>query len=184
MNKNIMIDTETLGVFADSVIMSIGAVKFNLETGTIDNDPFYVSISIDSNTEQGRRIHEDTLIWWMGQSKEAQAVFHEPKIILPSALDALSDWIGDTDYKVWSNGADFDIPMLAHAYHYNDMNAPWKFFNTRCYRTMKNLPGAVHTPKPYNPLKHNALQDAIFRAQHLISIYQNLPSARRQKVAA
>lgn len=174
MNKNVMIDTETLGVFADSAIMSIGAVKFNLETGTIEDDPFYVSISIDSNTVQGRRIHEETLIWWMGQPKEAQAVFHEPKIILPSALEALSDWVRDDDYKVWSNGADFDIPMLAHAFHNNDMHAPWKFYNTRCYRTMKNLPHAVRVTKPVNALAHNALQDALFQAHHLISIYQSM----------
>ncbi len=177
MKKNVMLDTETLGVFADSVIMSIGAVKFNLETGTIEGEPFYTSISIDSNTVQGRKVYEDTLIWWMQQSKEAQAVFTEPKVILVSALEALSDWIGDSDYKVWSNGADFDIPMLAHAFHNNDMHAPWKFYNTRCYRTMKNLPHAENITKPANSLAHNALQDALFQAQHLISIYQNIPPA-------
>lgn len=173
MNKNVMIDTETLGVFADSVIMSIGAVKFNLETGTIEDDPFYVSISIDSNTVQGRRIQEDTLIWWLGQSAEAQAVFHEPKVILPDALEQLSDWVGPDEYEVWSNGADFDIPLLAHAFHTNDMHAPWKFYNTRCFRTRKNAPGVPKaTTKP--KVAHNALSDAIAQAEHLIAIHKYL----------
>ena len=47
----IMLDHETLGTTADSVIMSIGAVKFNLETGEIEPEGFYASVSIDSNLE-------------------------------------------------------------------------------------------------------------------------------------
>ena len=33
-----------------------------LATGKIDDEGFYVSISVDSNMEMGRRISEDTLI--------------------------------------------------------------------------------------------------------------------------
>ncbi|NQW82286.1 MAG: 3'-5' exoribonuclease, partial [Polaromonas sp.] len=63
-----MVDLETLGTVADAVILSIGAVKFDLDSDAIDDDGFYASISIESNQETGRRIQEDTLIWWMGQS--------------------------------------------------------------------------------------------------------------------
>jgi hypothetical protein len=142
MSKDVMIDLETLGTTADAVILSIGAVKFDLETGIIEDDGFYRSVSVESNLDLGRRISEDTLIWWFKQSPEAQGVYHEEKVALDTALVELSDWIGTDDYKPWANGADFDTPMLQHAYAQLKVETPWKFWNNRCFRTYKNLPGA------------------------------------------
>ena len=170
----IMLDHETLGTTADSVIMSIGAVKFNLETGEIEPEGFYASVSIDSNLECGRRIQEDTLIWWMKQGPEAQGVFHEEKLALAPVLEQFSDWVGTRDFTMWSNGADFDIPMLAHAYKQHQMETPWEFWNTRCFRTYKNLPGAKAVKVPFTGVKHNALADAYHQAQVACEIYTAL----------
>lgn len=180
--KSIMIDNETLGVTADAVILSIGAVKFDLATGQIDDEGFYVSISVDSNMEVGRRISEDTLMWWLKQPAAAQQVFFEPKETLGTALELLSDWIGTDGYEIWSNGADFDIPMLAHAYAQHSMEVPWKFWNARCFRTWKNLPGAkgVKLSDPVG-VKHNALADAVTQANVLIDINKALFAAKKVK---
>ncbi len=162
-----MLDLETLGTRADSVIMSIGAVKFNPDTDEIDNAGFYASISIDSNTAAGRHIGEDTLVWWMKQTTTAQMVFTEPKIPLAIALDDFHSWVDHPDYQVWSNGADFDIPMLSHAFETHGLPAPWKFYNGRCFRTIKNLPFAKKAEKIDNAAKHNALSDAVAQAEQL-----------------
>ena len=169
-----MIDLETLGTTSDSVILSIGAVRFD-ENG-IDDNAFYCSVSIDSNLAAGRKISEDTLIWWMNQSKEAQKVFNEPKIVLSEALYALRDFMPqDNDCLVWSNGADFDIPMLTHAFKQMDIEVPWKFYNVRCYRTMKAL--APHVKVPRLGVHHDALADAVYQASHLVAIHQQLRAA-------
>ena len=42
--KHIMIDLETLGTVADAAIMSIGAVRFDLDSDKIDDTGFYASI--------------------------------------------------------------------------------------------------------------------------------------------
>lgn len=170
----IMIDLETLGTRADAVILSIGAVKFDPGSERIDADAFYASISIDSNTDAGRHISESTLLWWFQQSAEARKVFAEPKVVLGAALDDLATWIDHPDYQVWSNGADFDIPMLAHAYSTHGLNVPWKFYNTNCYRTFKKLPFAKNAVKVVNPTKHNALADAINQAQQLQEFYKTM----------
>lgn len=162
-----MIDCETLGTTASAVILSIGAVKFDLVSNKIDDAGFYASISIESNLDHGRRIQEDTLLWWLKQTPAAQAVFHESKITLASALVDLSDWFGDGDYCVWSNGADFDLPMLAHAYSQIQVETPWKFWNSRCFRTYKNLPGAKDITIPREGVHHNALADAHYQIQVL-----------------
>lgn len=169
--NDVMIDNETLGITADAVIMSIGAVKFDLETGEIDDAGFYASISIQSNLDHGRKIDEPTLIWWMNQSKEAQAVFHEPKTTLDTALSDLIDFLDHDRRRVWSNGADFDIPMLSLAYSLMGMTPPWRFYNARCVRTYRAMPAAQNVPKFVPKIAHNALHDAYAQAQHVIAIH-------------
>lgn len=172
--KHVMVDLETLGTSADAVIMSIGAVRFDLETGDIDDLGFYASVSVDSNLELKRRVSEDTLLWWLKQSPAAQKVFHEPKIELPEALADFSDWLGTDDNYMWSNGADFDLPMIAHAYTQARIEVPWKFWNSRCMRTYKNLPGAKNIKFDAEGVKHNALSDAVNQARQVQLIHAAL----------
>lgn len=171
--KHVMIDLETLGTVASAVILSIGAVKFDLESDKIDDAGFYASISVESNLDLGRRIQEDTLLWWFKQDAAAQQVFHEPKVAISEALRDLSDWIGTDDYQVWSNGADFDLPMLAHAYNQVGIEVPWKFWNSNCFRTYKKLPGAKDI-RIQAGVKHNALSDAFSQAQTAQAIHAAL----------
>ena len=169
--NHVSVDLETLGTVADAVILSIGAVRFDPDSNQIDDAGFYRSISIDSNLDHKRRVQEDTLIWWMKQPAAAQKVFHEPKEILETALCDFSDWLGDDKSFMWSNGADFDLPMLAHAFTQCTVTIPWKFWNSRCLRTLKNLPGAKNVTVPRMGTHHNALQDAIYQAQLIQAIF-------------
>jgi hypothetical protein len=172
--KHIMVDLETLATTADAVILSLGAVRFDLEKGKLDDQGFYASISIESNIQVGRRVDESTLIWWMKQTAAAQHVFHEAKQPLHSVLNEFGDWLQTDDNFMWSNGADFDIPMLAHAFTQHHCEVPWRHWNIRCFRTYKNLPGAAMVPKPTQGIAHNALVDAVNQAHHAIGIYKAL----------
>ena len=176
--KDVMIDCETLGTTADAVILSIGAVKFDLESGEMDDSGYYASISIDSNFELGRRASESTIMWWLQQTPQAQAVFHEPKQPLDMALRGLVEWLDHDKRRVWSNGADFDIPMLAHAFTQLGIETPWQFWNSRCVRTYKSLPAASAVPPFKND--HNALRDAVNQAVFVQAVYARMVS----KVAA
>jgi len=180
--NHVMVDLETLGTTADAVIMSIGAVKFDLDSDKIDNAGFYASVSVDSNLSRGRRVDESTLIWWLQQTPEAQTVFTEPKQSLESALEELSDWLETDKYCVWANGADFDTPMLQHAYRQHNMETPWKFWNNRCFRTFKNLPQSRLAVIENTGVKHNALTDALNQAKHAQAIQRVLTGKQPLKV--
>lgn len=182
--KNVMVDCESLGTTASAVILSIGAVRFDLESDQISDDGFYASVSIESNLDLGRRVQEDTLLWWLKQPAAALQVFHEEKIELGTALEDFSDWIGTDDHCMWSNGADFDLPMLAHAYRQVGIEAPWKFWNNRCFRTYKNLPGAKNIRTEAVGVKHNALSDAHQQAVTVQAIYKALFGKATTKVKA
>lgn len=170
--KHVMVDLETLGTAADAVILSIGAVRFDLDSNEIDDAGFYASVSIDSNLDYKRRVQEDTLLWWLKQPAAAQAVFHEPKLALEPALCNFSDWLGNGKSFMWSNGADFDLPMLAHAFHQLTIDVPWQFWNSRCVRTYKNLPQAQFVNVPRLGTHHNALDDAIHQAKLVQAIHK------------
>lgn len=176
--KQVMIDLETLGTTADAVIMSIGAVVFDFNGGIDEKKAFYASVSIDSNLEVGRKIQEDTLIWWMGQSPEAKRVFEEPKVTLEAALDDLAEWFPE-GACAWSNGASFDIAMLEHAYKSGGNEVPWKFWDSRCVRTYRSLPGAERVPKLING--HHALLDAVNQVRFVQAIHQEVFGAKTAK---
>ena len=168
---DIMVDLETLSTAVDCVILSIGAVRFNADT--ICGDKFYRIISIDSNLAAGRTISQDTLRWWLDQDAQAKAVLNDPnQTTISSALADFRTWIGaDAETtKVWGNGADFDNAILAHAY--GMAGPPWKFYNSRCFRTIKSTLAAKRVAKPKNYGAHNALLDAINQAQHLQLIWK------------
>jgi hypothetical protein len=187
--QHIMIDLETLATTPDAVILSIGACRFNLDTdevfyGTEDNS-FYRAIDIDS--QPGRRISASTLEWWMAQSKAAQGVFSESKTSLHTALLSLSVWMwgrGERSPTVWSNGADFDLPILTHAYDQAGIERPWAPYAGRCYRTYKNLPGARAVKVMRLGEHHNALHDSIHQATHVCAIYQALFGPQSAEVTA
>lgn len=174
--QDVMIDLETLGTAADSAILSLGAVVFDPTTTKIDDNGYYAVISLESNLSAGRTISESTVAWWMQQSPAAQTIFHSPnKLPLLEVLEEFSDWLSDKDYTVWSNGADFDLPMLAHAYARAGLKVPWRYSNTRCFRTLKNLPGAGKAKMPpQNDNAHNAFSDAIWQAQATQALYSAL----------
>lgn len=170
----LMIDLETVGNRADAAIVSIGAVKFDLDGG-IDEQGFYASIDMTSNMDLGRKIDEDTLLWWLKQPAAAQQVFFEDKMHLTTALQELSDWLGTRHWKVWAKGPSFDIAMLEHAYSRScKIEVPWEFWNSRCVRTYMDLPGAKGVEAPVEGIKHNALSDAYQQTKTIQMIHAKL----------
>ena len=175
--NHVMVDLETLATTCDAAIISIGAVKFDLSGGTISDEGFYASVSLESNLDYHRRVSEDTLKWWLMQAKDnpdSTKVFHEPKQGIDEALERFAAWIGRPDLNIWSNGANFDEPILSHAYTQCQQPIPWKFWNVRCVRTFKNLPGAKDIVVPRPGTHHNALSDSLHQAALVQAIYAKL----------
>lgn len=167
--NNVMIDLETLGTAGNSVILSIGAVRFD-KRGL--GDEFYVSVNIDSCLDKGLHIDGRTLAWWMEQEDDARKVFSETGLPLSTALNALASAFDWENTLVWCNGLSFDLPILDTAYRACDMAAPWAYYNGRDYRTLKNeLEKSAFKALEVRPtVAHNALADAKAQALTLLAI--------------
>jgi hypothetical protein len=176
--RDVMLDLETLGRAPGCVVLSIGAIAFNLQgLGT----SFHQIITVDSCQHVSLGINAETLNWWQRQTPEAQTTLlkaqapvkrTDPDTALPLEevllnfkyyLDAQTG--GLEEVRLWGNGAGFDQPILAAAYRAQGWREqPWRFFNERCYRTLKNL----HPDLGYKRegTHHNALHDALTQANH------------------
>lgn len=173
--RDVMVDLETLGQRPGSVILSVGAVVFDPRAGQI-GETFYSVIGVGSALSCGATVDPDTLTWWKGQKPEAQTVLFDA--LLPDApgqrtvLSTLTAFIAlHTDpekMRLWGNGANFDNTLLAAAYRQVGQAQPWKFWNDRCFRTLKSLfPG--NEPKREG-VHHNALADALHQAKWACNI--------------
>lgn len=171
MQKNIMIDLETLGLRAGCRVLSIGAVEFSAEGLGRE---FYTVLDADDQTKLF--VDPETEAWWARQSREARRVFTDPKVPTSEGLRAFNEWLGNItsiSYRnVWGNGADFDQPILAAVYamHAPELTLPWKW-GSRCYRTLKNLYPSVKLDR--QGTYHNALDDAKSQAEHAIAIFNH-----------
>lgn len=175
----IMIDIETLGTSHNSVILSIGAVEFDDHGIT---NTFEVNVDPVSCTDAGLVIDARTVMWWLDQSKEAQAhLTAKNPVPLRSALESLATRFIWNGKKVWCNGVDFDFPILENAYKAAGWNrAPWAYYDKMDYRTLKNLvPKAVYEHCKIDAVvKHSAGADAEAQALTAIKIMHMLDPTR------
>lgn len=170
--NNIMVDLETLGTRPGCIVMSIGAVEFD-ETGT--GREFYVEISQDSSRLFGLHADPGTQSWWRKQSDEAKEVIWRTQDggkKLPAALEQFSLWARDiagmNNLFVYGDGALFDNLIMVECYRVCGIFPPWRFWNDRCYRTLKAI--GQHIAVERSGLYHHALDDARVQAVHAAKI--------------
>jgi inhibitor of KinA sporulation pathway (predicted exonuclease) len=99
---------------------------------------------------------------------------------LETALSEFQLWLqevtrGDLSRAaVWGNGVDFDQVLLKNAYAAVGADAPWKYFNQYCFRTLKNM-FPPKMPVQRQGTHHSALDDAVHQTrvvQQILRDYQ------------
>ncbi len=165
--NNIMVDLETMATHPNAAIVAIGAVRFTDEL----KDTFYQVVDLQSCIRAGLDVNGDTVNWWLLQEDAARQAITAPGIGLTQALNLFAIWLGK-DAVIWGNGASFDNAILANAYHKTDIDLPWKYYNNRCYRTVKNFYPSIKLTRMGT--LHNALDDSVSQAVHLIDIFNNI----------
>jgi len=159
-----MVDTETFGTRPGCAIRSLGACVFSLD-GTLGAE-FYANIDHVSCIEVGLHVDPDTQKWWAKQTKEAQDSLLVDSRPLRQVLSAFTAWFTQNNgTKIWSQGANFDEPIVSAAYHACNMKAPWKYWGARDTRTLYDIfkldPRTVTRAGTY----HNALDDARYQVR-------------------
>lgn len=157
-----MLDIETLGVRPHSIVVVIGAIKFerDIKIYPIEKyEKFYIRINSDSCRNVGMIKEENTINWWYTQDSKVryEALENPDRVDIKKALEEFTKWFGKSTY-IWGNGDDFDCSILGEAYKRCNMEIPWKFYNTRDVRTLYDITGVTKYDIPIDNM-HNALYD-------------------------
>lgn len=200
MTVRISLDFETLSPKENAVLLSLGACVFDPATGEIGAQ-FYAAI--DPRTQPGRDINPDTVLWWMQQDQAARDKITQA-VKSADLLDSIDDTTPEDEaenifataahpiqnvarafllfveelgesVECWTNGA-VDHAWLESMFQYSGFKNPIKFWMQRDYRTLKALYPDVKA-EDYG-VAHNALDDAIKQAKHLIDILQHTDDIR------
>lgn len=180
----VVIDLETLGTAAGSVICQIAAARIDADlipgfAADPESDPsdavtdlFHEDVSIASGIKAGLTIDPETVAWWLRQDRKVAANVLLPKepVDLGEALHRFTGWLYQfPPGVVYGKGPSFDLGILAAAYEAFGKPTPWHYTDERCLRTERMLLEhfGVPWPKVENPHPHHAVHDATTEAVEL-----------------
>lgn len=163
--KRIMIDIESLGTKPGAIILSIGAVVFDLHSLT--GQEFYALVDPRDCQRLGLRADVDTIAWWMEQDVKARAEAFRPGTRRPlqKALLDLRAFVAGAD-EIWANSPNFDTSILEAAHEAAGLEVPWAHGVLRDLRTIRKWTKWTRKPAP----AHHALIDAREQAMDLLDI--------------
>lgn len=178
--NNVMLDLETMGNGPDGAMVALGAVFFDEAAGQM-GDEFYRVINLATAVDNGGVIDASTVMWWLKQDDAARQAISWNNVHIREALQDFIDWCGrragEADLVVWGCSPTFDCLKVEHAIKRLGLVMPWRYYNERCYRTVRERAPSVE--EAVREGHHNALADAKHQAQHLLKI----AAARRARSA-
>lgn len=179
-----MIDLETMGTGPQAAIVTIGAVLFDPRApGDGLGAEFCVNVNLADHMQHGGHVDGLTVMWWLGRSADARAELTDrPQHSIFFALSMLSDFLRlHGVQRPWGNGADFDLVVLGSAFRHANMPQPWRYYDQRCYRTLRALHDDVPLPERTGT-HHGALDDARHQARCAVVLLRE--EAQRAELAA
>lgn len=179
---NAMLDLETLGNGPQALIKQIGVAIFCeqrlevLDSLQIDIDPM-------SHQSFGGQVDAETFSWWLDQPQAARARMRLSGVHIAKALDQTTAFLAKhaplDQIKVWGNDPSFDLTILRSAFRATGHDDhPWKFYNQRCYRTIKAQHPNIEPAR--GGTLHIAVDDALNQAHHVVKILKHQGQQRDQ----
>lgn len=160
-----MIDIETLSTKMNSLIVSIGAIKFNPRSEDLDidkMDKFYCLIDIEESKSYNFDIDENCLKWWDKQPEDIKNEIlysNINRVKIKDALLSFNTWYNSSNVNnVWSQGINFDFPILENAYNCFNINVPWKYWSVRDSRTLCEI-CKIKKSTEFNNKSHHPIYD-------------------------
>ena len=161
------IDTETLALSANAVVLQIAIVAFN-PWGNPAADKrgpsMCINLDIDMQIDMGREVHGDTVLWWMRQGQAAREIQYGTEYErkgLWSPMQDIKNFVlkhGTPGATIWGDRV-IDMGNVASLMKQTSTDLPWKHSQEREYRNLWNMHPDV--PRlPFLGIEHHALHDA------------------------
>ncbi len=167
--NDVMLDLETFGTGSNSVIVSISAVQFNIETGEI-GEVFEQGLNLQQQIDAGGIMDAATVMWWLKQPEEAQValtkLYDNPVIFV---LEAFNEWLTKIDCSgIWGNGATFDNTLLRNLYARHKIKFVLAYWADRDVRTMVATFAINRKQYKFVGTKHKGVDDCIHQINYIV----------------
>lgn len=164
--NNIMLDIETLSTKPNAVIMQIAAVKF--EFGSDKIEKFEVNCNIKSSIDLGLHVDPKTVDWWKSKPPEQLVTISKNSQPIFDCIQQFSEFVGNpNDMVLWSNGNNFDFPIIESTCDMLGIRVPWNYWNLRDARTVYAVFGLDFKTYPRVGTYHNAIDDCLTQIKAL-----------------
>ena len=171
---HLMIDIETLGKTSDSIILSIGAVCFNIVNGVVG--PEFECYPNVENQMDKRKIQWSTIKWWFNQNEKIRN--EQSNAIRIDIRQCLIDFdffcksYLNEGFKLWSNG--FDHAMLYHIFDQYFIETPWSYKNQFDIRSIIWMSKISVKNYESEGIDHNTINDCKKQIRFLVDAYKIL----------
>ena len=172
--KHIMLDTETLGVEYDAVILSVCIVEFNPRTGRTFDILNIQHINVNQSIRAGHKVEPDTLAWWVDNG--IQRIVDTQRYDYHPSIEQVHQFLNQrTNFPLWGKSPWFDLEKLKYAFRLNNLSVPWHHHNIHDLRTLLNItnPEAL-SGITGNAGKHIALHDCLHQINQLCCVLKYL----------
>jgi hypothetical protein len=160
MYNAIMLDLETFGTRPNAAIVQLGIQPFNSLTGEFDRkDGRKWDVALDSCLDAGGSVDQSTISWWVRNSAKMPT---GDGVYIGPVLEEVTRWLLASmpkKFTVWSQGANFDIPIVDGYYGRLKLRSAWNPTAARDTRTVYELARERGWEKAPGETSHDALED-------------------------
>lgn len=171
---HVMLDLETLGTNKKSPILTLALVEFVPSTGVRRKERYWkINPLCYDRYKDLFSMDYSTLLWWQSQNEEAKKnSLSEGGDDIKKVVEEVCDFVRKLSgiVFVWSQGIDFDIPILSNAIEALGFEIPWKFWNVRDSRTLLWFKG-IKLVEDENHPSHHALGDCYKQIEGIRKCY-------------
>ena len=171
---DLSIDLETLGTEPGAVITQIGLTAFYARPqsgGEASMSSTLIHVDPQSCIDKGLHVSWSTISWWLQQADGPRLLMAGSKgqhiaLALPKVNNFIAEHMTER-FKVWGNGATFDVTLLNEAYRACSIPVPWQFRDIRDMRTLYDLAPCQSVERSVPKMEHNAMDDASAQAEFI-----------------
>lgn len=172
---DLMVDIEALGKAETSIITQIAARPFNIKTGEVSEESINIKINAKRAEKLGLTLDADTVLWWLGQAKEAQtAAFKGAEQSPLGALALVKDFIKENCRKevgVWQHTG-YDARLLDGNCRVLGVQPIVSYRNWKDIRALTYLSPGVDEPAiPFEGVPHDAMADVDHQIKYCVAAY-------------
>lgn len=182
--RDFMVDVETTGLSPDrNAIIQLAAVRFDLETGEVDEDMFDRCLKIPP----WRSWDESTRKWWSEQNRTTFNTIMDRAENHAKVLEDFYRWVQSKDVKdarFWAKPTHFDYAFVQSAL--KDVELPMPF-HYRYANDMNSFIRGLYFPEAVPELPamdggaaaHYATWDCLEQIDRVTKAYENSPARKR-----